>query len=90
MATETLGHAYADTRMLALNLRMYVACFMHAYAHTGMHTHARISETMKDKFLCNKAEVWSESHIVWEPFQTPNFFNIKSNTWYLFKTHIKS
>ena len=35
-ATETLGHAYTS--------------FMHAYAYTGMHTHARVPKTMKDKF----------------------------------------
>ena len=34
---------------------------------------ARVLEDMKDKFFCTKAEVWNESHIVWEPYQTPNF-----------------
>ena len=30
----------------------------------------RVLETMKDKFSVLKIEVWNESHIVWEPFQT--------------------
>ena len=44
---------------------------MQAYASTGMRAHARIPETMKDKFFSIKCEGWNESHIVWEPFQIP-------------------
>jgi len=32
---------------------------------------------MKDKFFYIKTEVWNESHIIWEPFQTPIFNCIK-------------
>lgn len=28
---------------------------------------------MKDKFFALKTEVWNESHIIWELFQTPIF-----------------
>ena len=28
---------------------------------------------MKDKFSALKIKVWNESHIIWEPFQTPIF-----------------
>ena len=43
-----------------------------------VHTHrsayvARVPEAMKCKFFYIKVEVWNESHIVWEPFQTPIF-----------------
>ena len=31
------------------------------------------------------AEVWNESNIVKESFQTPIFSTIKSLTWYIFK-----
>jgi len=27
---------------------------VHVYAYTGMHAHASVSKTMKDKFLCIK------------------------------------
>ena len=47
---EALGHAYAS--------------FMYAYAYTSMRTHARVLETMKDKFFALKTQVWNESHIV--------------------------
>ena len=48
-------------------------CFMHAYAYMGMHMHAKVPKTMKDKFFSIKVEVWDESLIVQEPFQTPIF-----------------
>ena len=38
-----------------------------------LRAHARVPKTMKDKFFCIKAKVWNESHIVWEPFQSPIF-----------------
>ena len=34
---------------------------------------ARVPETMKGRFFCINIEVWNESHIIWEPFQTPIF-----------------
>jgi len=39
-------HAYAH-----VCLSFTCACFMHAYAYTGMRAHARVLETLKDKFL---------------------------------------
>ena len=39
-----------------------------------MHTQvARVLETMKNKFFYINLEVWNESHLIWEPFQTPIF-----------------
>ena len=35
--------------------------------------HVRVSKHKKCKFFAIMAEVWNESHIVWEPFQTPFF-----------------
>ena len=43
----------------------------------------------KGKFSAIMAKVWNESHIVWEPFQTP-FSTIKNLTRYIFKTHRNS
>ena len=58
--TETLGHAYAYTRM-----RMHAqALRMHAYAYIGMHMHVKVPETMKDKFFCIIDGFWNKSHIV--------------------------
>ena len=45
---------------------VYVCIYVPAYA-------ARVLEAMKDKFFYIKVKVWNESHIIWEPFQTPNF-----------------
>ena len=33
----------------------------------------RVQETKQGKFSALKIEIWNESHIVWEPFQTPIF-----------------
>ena len=59
---ETLGHVYTYTRMRthAQALRTH-ALRTHALC---MHTHVRVLETMKDKFLCIKDGFWNESHIV--------------------------
>ena len=38
-----------------------------------MHMHARVQETMKGKYFCIKVGFWNDSHIIWEPFQTPIF-----------------
>ena len=40
----------------------------HELAHV-----ARVPETMKGRFFCINIEVWNESHIIWELFQTPIF-----------------
>ena len=68
-------HAYAhacSSSTYACFMHAY-ANFMHAYAYTGMHTYVRVLEIMKGKFSALKFGFWNESHIVWEPFQTPNF-----------------
>ena len=46
-------------------MRMYVG--MDLYMQLGF------QKPKKDKFSALKTEVWIESHIVWEPFQTPFF-----------------
>ena len=35
-------------------LKLYMLSFMHAYANMGMVAHARVPNTMKDKFFCIK------------------------------------
>ena len=62
---------------------------VHAYAYMGMRAHAKAPKTIKGKFSAFKTWFRNESHIVWEPFQTPppHFFTIKSHTWYFFKQH---
>ena len=67
---ETVGHAYAYTRMQTHAQALRIACFMHVYTYTDMCTHVKVPETKKDKFLCIKDGFWNESHIVWESFQT--------------------
>ena len=62
------GHIY----LYACSKPMY-ASFMHAYTYMSMRTHARVPKTMKGKFFYIKSEILNESHIVWEPFQTPIF-----------------
>ena len=42
-------HAYAH----AFSSSTYT-CFMHAYAYTGMHTHAKVPKTIKNKFFALK------------------------------------
>ena len=42
-------HAYAYACF-----RLVCACFMHAYAYTGICVYARVTETIKDTFFCIK------------------------------------
>ena len=72
-----------NPRACARKYAYVYTCSRPAYAYTGMHTHARVPKTMKDKFSAFEAGIWNESHIVWELFQTLIFFSIKSHTWYL-------
>ena len=62
---------------VALGLRMRVAAYVcklkHAYAGTFLHTQLGFQKHKKDKFFAKMVEVWNESHIVWETFQTPFF-----------------
>ena len=42
----------------------------HVYASTFLHTQLGFQKHGKDKFFTIMAELWNESHIIWEPFQT--------------------
>jgi len=44
---------------------------------------------MKSKFSTLKAEVWNESHIIWEPFQTP-IFQLYKALHGIFQKHTKN
>ena len=44
---------------------------------------------MKGRFSTLKTEVWNESHIAWEPFQTLNFQLYKSLHG-IFQTHTEN
>ena len=48
----------------------------HAYTSTFLRTQLGFQKHKKDKFSTIMVVVWNDSHIVWEPFQTP-FFNYK-------------
>ena len=73
---------------VALGLRTWVlACIRepkHAYVGTFLCMQPGFQKHKKSKFSAIMAEVWNESHTVWEPFQTPFFSTIKSLTWYNF------
>ena len=43
------------------------------YAGTSLCTQLGFHKYEKCKFSSIMAEIWNESHIVWEPFQTPIF-----------------
>ena len=45
-------------------------CLMHTYTSMDLRTQLGFQKIMKDKFFALKTEVWNESHIIWEPFQT--------------------
>ena len=72
------GFSQPYQRCLTSNESYYILRDVHERA-CGNHLGAKFSAIM--------AEVWNESHIVWEPFQTSVFSTIKSLTWYIFKTH---
>ena len=54
------------TRIYVRRFDVYVCIYVPAYA-------ARVLKAMKDKFFYIKVNVWNESHIIWEPFQTQIF-----------------
>ena len=60
---------------VALNPRTRIATYVHgpkhAYAGTVLRTQLGSQKHKKGKFSAIMAKVWNESHIVWEPFQTP-------------------
>jgi len=65
------------------------AGLMHAYAGTNLCTQLGFQKPMKDKFSALKIEFWNESHIVWEPFQTP-IFQLYKALHGIFQTHRNS
>ena len=60
-----------------------------AHGSTNLHTQLWFEKPMKDKFFALKSEVWNESHIVWEPFQTP-IFQLYKALHGIFQKHRKS
>ena len=62
---------------VALGPHMWAAACVrgskHAYAGTLLCTLPRFQRHKKGKFFAIMTEVWNESHIVWEPFQTQFF-----------------
>jgi len=50
----------------------------YAYAGTLLRTQLGFQRHKKCKFSAIMAEIWNESHIIWEPFQTPFFPLYKS------------
>ena len=59
---------------VALGLRAWVAACVHelkhAYVGIFLRTLLGFQKHKKGKFSAIMAEIWNESHIVWEPFQT--------------------
>ena len=51
----------------------YVCGPKHAYVGTFLGTKLGFQRHKKGKFSTIIAKVWNESHIIWEPFQTPFF-----------------
>ena len=51
----------------------YVCGPKYAYAGTFLRMQLGFQKHGKCKFSAIMAEVWNESHIVWEPFQIPFF-----------------
>ena len=47
------------------------------YVSMDLGTQLKFQKPMKGKFSTLKTEVWNESHIIWEPFQTLIFNYIK-------------
>ena len=76
---------------VALSPRTWAAACVrgpkHAYAGTFLHTQLGFQKYGKGKFIAIMAEVFNESHTIWDSFQTPFFSTIKSLIWYIFKTH---
>ena len=62
---------------------------MHSYAGTDLHMQLGFQKPMKGKFSALKTEVWNESHIIWEPFQTP-IFQLYKALHGIFQKHRKS
>ena len=74
----------------ALGLRMWVATRVrrpkHARAGMCQRTLLGFQKYKKGKFSIIMAEIWNESHIVWEPFQTP-FFHLQKALHGTFSKH---
>ena len=51
----------------------YARGFLHAYAGPILCMHSEFLKPKQGKSFCIYVEVWNESHILWESFQTPIF-----------------
>ena len=60
----------------------------HAYASTLLHTQLGFQRYKKGKFSAIMVEVWNESYIIWESFQTP-FFPLYKTLHGIFLKHIE-
>ena len=49
----------------------------------------RVLEVMKRRFSTLKTKVWNESHIVWEPLQTP-IFQLYKTLYGIFQKHTEN
>jgi len=62
---------------VALSPRTWAAAYIrgpkHTYAGTLLRTQLGFQKHKKGKFSAIMAEIWNESHFVWELFQTPFF-----------------
>ena len=67
---------------VAIGPHTWTAAFIrgpkYAYVGTLLRTQLRFQRHKKCKFSTIMAEIWNESHIIWEPFQTPFFPLYKS------------
>ena len=61
----------------------------HAYASTFLYTQLRFQKHGKGKFSAIMTEVWNESPIIWEPFQTSFVFHYKKPYMAHFQKHIE-
>ena len=55
----------SQKKPLACVLRFDVCVCRHGPTHA-----ARVSKAYERQVFCINVEVWNESHIIWEPFQT--------------------
>ena len=62
---------------------------MHTYVGTDLCSQLEFQKPMKDKFSALKIEIWNESYIVWEPFQT-FIFQLYKALHGVFQKHIEN
>ena len=57
-----------------------------AYVSMDLGTQLGFQKPMNGKFSALKIEVWNESHLIWEPFQTP-IFQLYKTLYGIFQEH---